>query len=354
MFRGLCLILLFSLTNLVFAQDNPVIMPDDLPDPLQLDAPIDKIVNADVSQFAWLDNDTLVFEIDRIGYQYDVSSDTLTELESSPFIAEMNEDFHVWYQVLSNGGIIQSPYVHPGGEWYDIIYPANLSYNCGATCGGRIFMSGLYRYSDGATPSSDYIYRPLAFEGIPSSRIIWSRDNSTALITLTNEVGAPPVILHVNLISREITTIPLSYGDITTDSLLAISEDGQRVAFRSHTTNDPRVTSTASQNLLIWETPVYSENCACTYDGVIHRIEPLDLMPETDQKFAGVGFVDADTLLYIGELGLMRHNLLTGISTPLDRELNVGWIRTAVFSPDNQHVAITTEQGLFVLPLFAP
>lgn len=342
----LILTLFFSLAFTISAQDD-VLMPDDLPHPILSDEIIENIYFADVTQFAWFDSETLLFEIGEQGYTYSLSNDTLTELDISPFRAEMNQEFLTWYQVLEGTEIIQSPYPEAGDDWYTILYASNLTYNCGATCDGRIYMSGMYRNSGDNQPDSDYVYHPLPFGGMPSNRILWSRDSSSAIVTLESAYVVHGSMYHLNLQTNETTQIPVELSDIS-DSLLAISDDGNRVAFRSSMSFD---NYPSGQKIIIWETPYHDDLCACTYDGQTHIISPFPLVENRGNSFAGVGFVDEDTILYIGEMGLMRHNLLTGVSSIIDPELNVGWIHTAVFSPDNQHVAITTQQGLYILAL---
>ncbi len=83
------MMLLLISTGQNVAQDT-VIMPDDLPEPV-FATEGNIIFYADPHQFAWLDNETLVFtpfnertedwEELAQGYQYDLSTNTLIELE---------------------------------------------------------------------------------------------------------------------------------------------------------------------------------------------------------------------------------------------------------------------------------
>jgi hypothetical protein len=68
------------------------------------------------------------------------------------------------------------------------------------------------------------------------------------------------------------------------------------------------------------------------------------------QNFAGISFLDEDTLLYISTEGLIRYSMSTGESSLINPLFNSYWMEAAVFSPDNRHVAVTTEQGLYLLP----
>jgi hypothetical protein len=131
--------------------------------------------------------------------------------------------------------------------------------------------------------------------------------------------------------------------------VLGLSPDGRRVTiatlgYFSETESELE----NRQKLIIWDAPHHDDACACTYDAVSHVI-----YSETDnygKNFVGVAFVDEDTILYIGNEGLFRHTISTGESVLLDPAFNTHWINLAIFSPDNRHVAVTTAQGLYVLP----
>lgn len=346
MYRILSILLIFMITGFALAQDEVIIMPENLPNPILTG---EEIALLDNNNLVWLDNFRLVFEADNESYQYDILSDDVIQLEQSPFYVSMNANFLAWYQVLEDTVVHQSPFEDEG--WHHILYLSDYSYVCGLNCSEYISMAGWYLPGTTENPDELYTYAPFDIPYSRDNSLYWSADNSTLLVVLSNEFGMSPLILHHDFETNETVNLPISYGDITRDRVLAISGDGERVAIRSHMLSNEDTDSTQFQKLYIWQAPYHDELCACTYDAQIHVIESALRQENIGSYFAGVGFVNENTILYIGELGLMRHNLLTGISVPIDRELNVGWIRTAVFSPDFQHVAITTEQGLFILPL---
>lgn len=361
MYRLFSILLIFMITGFALAQDEAVIMPDDLPEPI-FTTERSTIYLADPHQFAWIDNETLVFtpfnkrtegwedDSTAMGYVYDLNSETLIELETSPFHTTMQEEYRDLFEVMPDTTVHQSPYVQDfedGNTLHHIVYTSQFfgrwslyDYFNSIMMRGRYFVDN----SDEINRQSSS-FMPIRHD-FGADILFWSPNNQSFVIQKSVTYGAGYSISHIN---EEGEDVHVRYGlsDDLNDRILVISEDGNHLAFSSHSNDDPLA---VGQSLYIWQAPYHDELCACTYDAqIIDMIAPIDGTQEI--SFAGVGFVNENTILYIGELGLMRHNLLTGISVPIDRELNVGWIRTAVFSPDFQHVAITTEQGLFILPL---
>ena len=356
------MMLLLISTGQNVAQDT-VIMPDDLPEPV-FATEGNIIFYADPHQFAWLDNETLVFtpfnertedwEELAQGYQYDLSTNTLIELESSPFEADMDEETRDWFQVRPEATVHQSPYAIDaggGGTIRHVMYISRFLGQCFNECSALIVMGG--RYFVDAEQNPDFVmssFIPVHFQ-YDTDILFWSRDNQSTVIQTGVVYGQGYRLSHIN---EEGNDVHIRYGlhDNINDRILAMSDDGNYLAFSSHSNDDSLA---IGQSLYIWQAPYHDDACSCTYDAqIVDMIAPINQNAPNEILFAGVGFVNENTILYIGESGLMRHNLLTGISTSLDRELNVGWIRTAVFSPDLEHVAITTEEGLYILETFAP
>mgnify|MGYP000465540359 CR=1 FL=1 len=360
----LFLTLFFTLVFGISAQDD-ILMPDDLPDPVYTEDISQIFYYADPHQFAWIDNETLVFAPYRelyayeesqldIAYHYSLSTGTLTQLDSSPFHATMSEETRNWFQVSEYATTVyQSPYILEGGGTYThhIMYISRFSGRCGIECSNAIMMRGRYAInSDGELDESLSSFMPIETNYTGNITLFWTRNGLEpyALLQMSIPYGQGEYV-YISHPRNDIRT-PIYLHNLPEDRILAVSDDGTRAAYSSHHT-EPGA-SESGQKLYIWHAPYHDEHCACTYDGRLYFINPVNPESQTRRySFAGASFVDEDTILYIGDMGLMRHNLLTGISTIIDPELNVSWIRTAVFSPDNQHVAITTEQGLYVLPL---
>lgn len=353
MYRILSIVLLFLITGLTLAQDDPVIMPDDLPEPVFSDN--FSIFYAGIQEIAWLDNETLVFttpeQASEIGYHYSLTDDRLTQLESNPFRLTMTDEELVYYQASATDPVYHSPYADEF-DTHHLMYTSIIQVDCGGVC--TIVMQGRYHApmnNELDNVSNNYV--PADFLSFAGFDVVWGQDDNSAVIEVGSPYGGSTTFNYINFDGGLIEGIvDFRIIDNVDDRILGISADGKHVAFASYW--NPSGTENVvynSQRLIIWTAPYYDELCSCTYDAQIHVIESALRQENIGSYFAGVGFVNENTILYIGELGLMRHNLLTGISVPIDRELNVGWIRTAVFSPDFQHVAITTEQGLFILPL---
>lgn len=262
----------------------------------------------------------------------------------------MPADYREWYQVGLDDIIYRQPYNDPQFDdaLHRILYDSQL-HNQSQT----LTMIGYFdEQTDDELEFASNFYFPVHINDWNFDTVFWGR-NDTATIQIGYR-GQGATTYYLDLRTRESTLIRGALADQLYDRIFAISDDGNYVAYSSSVfisdTDLP-----VGQSLYIWQAPYHDDACSCTYDAqIVDMIAPINQNAPNEILFAGVGFVNENTILYIGESGLMRHNLLTGISTPLDRELNVGWIRTAVFSPDLEHVAITTEEGLYILETFAP
>jgi hypothetical protein len=311
-----------------------------------------RIVSAYPYQFGWLDNETLVFtpfrkdfsSHDESGlyesYSYSLMNNALVAEEASPFFANWNTEARNSVQAGLNP-IHRSPYT-PDND-YKVVYESPYFVVQGGIWPMNIIMEGEYFYYPDTGSRYGYTSLEPALDGLVS--VLWSQDNSAFILELAvpssvtfryyKEQGYPITINH-HLID---------YGD----SFLAFSGDGNRLALATHDRFSATETEQAyQQKLIIWNAPRHDDACTCTYDPVSHVI--YSEADNEGKNFVGAGFVDEDTIIYIGNEGMYRHSISTGESTLIDAAFNTHWINLAIFSPDNRHVAVTTEQGLYVLP----
>lgn len=356
--RFIILSCLLLITVTVFRAQEIVIMPDDLPEPILVD---ERLLIADPHQLVWLNVSTglLAFELrsplneaDNVvtSYSYRIADNFLYQNEHSIFQLDLSPQLREQYQVTEDVIIFQSPYSITSDSAdvsRQIIYTSDMLTNCGIECNPFMIMVGefnFYRTEQGEF--YDNTYYPVDFRSHNEFIVHWGW-RQTALVKT-----APYFSNNGGLYLVDINTansIEISTSLHQDDRTLAISDDGRQVAYTSFTRSPQN--NDFQRSISIWTAPYHDEGCGCTYDANLYYITPEIINSERDIHFAGVGFVDENTILYIGELGLIRHNLQTGISTILDPELNVGWIRTAVFSQNSRHVAVTSEDGLYILPL---
>lgn len=354
--RFFLLFLLCLLSVPTLANEDNIPMPD-LPDEPILVPSIWDLSWPEAYQIVWLDNQTVVINFDATGnsadrgnrtYSYDVSSANLLELEESLFVADWDEEQVAFFQ-SGNHAVHRSPFPNEDGI-ISMIYESDLHIECGTECIGTLILYGYYQVHDENT----IVYREGTYRAMPvpaqtGINVHWSRDNKVLLMEMGNNYSPDISLHHLDLQTGETSRLPFYLLDWNKDHVFGLSPDGQRVLLATEVYTENRDYAPERwQKLLIWDAPRHDDACACTYDPVSHVV-----YSETNNEghnFAGAGFVDEDTILYIGNEGMYRHTISTGESVLLDAAFNTHWINLAIFSPDNRHVAVATEQGLYVLP----
>jgi hypothetical protein len=349
--RYFSLFLLFLLSIPSLAQED-FPMPDLPDEPIFISDDIRELMWIEAYQFAWLDNQNLTFTFAPMSvpyqvsnpytaYSYNLRTELLAELDASPFILDWNAEIQEYFQA-GDYLIHRSPYPNENSS-VPILYNSRLPEF------GALFLYGLY-WSDSEDYGSDqYPLRISPYRGF-GFNLHWSSHNSAALIELGNEYSPTVSLAYINLSTGDIRILPFALTEFISDRAFGISPDGQRVILATDEfyTDNMNYSPELWQKLIIWDAPSHDDACACTYDPVSHVI--YSEIDNEGKNFAGVGFVDENTILYIGNEGLFRHTISTGESVLLDPAFNTHWINLAIFSPDNRHVAVTTEQGLYVLP----
>lgn len=357
--RFFLLFVLVLLTVPSLAQED-FAMPDLPDEPIFADERLNWIEHDEIS---WIDNSKLVFipyqqehyseEELTMGYLYSLDDRSLITLEYAPFFANWSEEKREFFQ--AGNYTVHRPVFSDEFGRIPVIYQSTAYMVCGGECVGTIIMSGSYD-DETSTSYNDDFYAPLPMPAQTSLDIYWSRNLNAAVIEMGSNYAGPRSLFYVefNLQTRHrdayrIETDFEFYGG----RVLGLSPDGRQVLFES----DERVAAADGTGIVtrpflyIWTAPYHEEHCQCTYDAQSRQIEgEMADRPNQGRNFAGISFLDADTLLYISTEGLFRYSMSTGESILLNPEFNSYWIESAAFSPDNRNIAVTTAQGLYVLP----
>lgn len=352
--RRLFLFLLLCLLSLPTSAQEDYLTPTLPDEPIFISNGTEIVHWAEAYHFAWIDNENLVFTFANMSvalseagsfraYSYSLEMDTVTELDNSPFVITGNAEIRDFFRP-ANYAIHRSPFPNENGT-IPILFESTLA--CDWHCFGVLVLYGYYRLDGGEQGSIQY---PLTRPTNGGFNVHWSRNNNAVLMELGNNYTPDVSLSYVDLSTGEVIILPFYLINWDYDHAFGISADGGRIALATDQfyTENTDFSSELWQKLIIWDAPHHDDACACTYDPVSHVI-----YSETDnhgKNFVGVGFVDEDAILYIGNEGMFKHSISTGESTLIDAAFNTHWVNLAVFSPDNRHVAVTTEQGLYVLP----
>ena len=361
--RYFLLFLLFLLTVPSLAQGNDFQMPELPAEPVFSSAWA--VYNAQTYQFAWLDNETLVFtpydywynlpeDSPYETYSYNLPDNTVVALDEPQFRADWNSAWRETFKALPNVDIYRSPYFW-GDENVSIVsvlYQSSYYISCGPECSGTMIMIGSYEENPARETPYHAYYAPLAFTSGAYIKPHWSPNHNAVVVEAETGYGGGNLLIYRNPDNEVFIPFPLS--DTPNDQFFAFSPSGRRLVIASGARFDENNPADEEwwQKLIIWDAPPEDPECQCTYhEGSAQVIySPTNQEDYRRRNFAGVGFVDEDTILYIGNEGLFRHTISTGESVLLDPAFNTHWINLAIFSPDNRHVAVTTGQGLYVLP----
>lgn len=367
--RFFLLFLLFFLSLPTLAQGEDYPMPDLPAEPVFSDAWATYYTHS--YQWAWLDNETLVFTpYDRWyslpedspyeTYSYNLSDSSLISLDEPLFRANWNSEWRETFKAQPELEIYRSPYeirFQQGDETeyvsaVTVLYQSSYYISCGPECSGTMIMIGSYQEDPTIETPRHAYYEPLDFTSGFDIKVHWSPNPATFVVESETGYGGGNLLIYQSYGNESVIRHPLTYTP--NDQFLAFSPSARRVAIATGVAFDENYTTNEQwwQKLIIWDAPPEDPECECTYhEGSAQVIySPSNQEDYRRRNFAGVGFVDEDTILYIGNEGLFKHTISTGESILLDPAFNTHWINLAIFSPDNRHVAVTTAQGLYVLP----
>jgi hypothetical protein len=276
----------------------------------------------------WLDNETLLFELDGVGYHYAVGEQTLTTLEQSPFRLYPTEDDIAYYQIecteLPDCAIPKSPYVQEG--IVPIIYSSTLTIQCGSECYDNLNMVGRY---DTTSPG---IYHPFDVNGI-GLRVEWAASSATALVLRPQVYGCCYALFLVHL---EIPYPSALVGFLDVDGrFFALSPDGSQILYSSYCDDAPHCLHWWQAHLPTEVEPWLTE--------AEQRVYPL----RDQTPLIGAGFIPGDDehILMLDSTGIVRFNLNTGEREILNNAVTQQGYLRAVFSPDAGQVALIDMNG---------
>jgi hypothetical protein len=359
--RRLFLLLLCLLSLPTVAQEDYA-MPELPDEPIFAD---ERLISIRHNFIQWVDNDTLVFapyqnehyrdeELD-LGYQYQLSTGSLNRLDFAPFFAEWSAEKREFFQT-GNYRVHRPVFSDERGR-IPVIYQSSVKMVCGGECLGTVIMTGSYEDANSTSYNEDF-YTPLPMPAQTDLEVYWSRNLQAAVFEMSSNYAGPRSLfyLELDIESRHRLAYRIETDfEFYSGRVLGLSPDGRHVILES---DERQVAPEGSVYdwvtvpfLIIWTAPYHDEHCQCTYDAEIRRIDgEIADIPNQQKNFAGISFLDEDTLLYTSTEGLMRYSMSTGERSLVNPLFNSYWMETAVFSPDNRHIAVVTAQGLYVLP----
>jgi hypothetical protein len=323
-------------------------LPNWLPDEPIME---DFIHSLATPQMVWLDDNTLIFEGDETSrddnvtaFQYEVNSDELTPLETSPLRLELTPELIYHFQLAPYASIFHSPFSN--GDFAPVIYESALSVRCGNECGGGLIMVG--RYSELETHELfESTYHPLTDVTAQCGVYVnWGRADTAVLHVgwCYGSAGSTLYHLHLNG-THPAQRLPLFIGYLSDldQHVLAISEYGNRVLYSGLTSAlDPPLNEPLS--LYYWQATQTTESDPLSD---VERIVEIRAGSAEYYSFTAANFIrDDDThILAVHIDGIVRINLNTDEREILNPEINAGWVRLGYFSPDNRHLALVTYNG---------
>lgn len=355
--------LLFLLSVPSLANEDNIPMPSLPAEPIYVkQGPVIR------QHYVWLDNDTFRFTpYNNDGptssdpyeaYEYHLSSATLERLDWSPFYFLPDEEFasliDFWEGDTSYNSyrrmVARSPYTQSAEEFALFVYSGTAYRECGIMCGYVMSYLGLAAPSEGNVYSESYIH-PFTAPLLLVSQPMWAADGSF----LVYGEGAEPesgccwtsysfIDLETNEVSQyfggDSAWIPVN-GPFNNGIYALSSEFAPRVLYGDWLEN-------IHNRLILWTgSHLGSEECHCM---LLPESKIFSL--EAEQHFSGANFIegDKDHFLAVAPDGLRLYEIETGEFTVLNPELNSQWIDLAVFSPDNQHMAVLVDENMYVLP----
>ena len=282
--------------------------------------------------------------------QYNVSTDKVTRIDPSPFYFEPTSERISFYQMdmtYLNSTVynsFRSPF-QTDDSVHTVIYGGPKAAFCGLECGetNLVMMGkngGLPDRSWNDTPFDPNAvtllsYRPLDILSTGQFSVYWGRGNKVAVIGTDAAYGIGKQLYFTTL--GVSPSIPIDFVQPGIGSyLLAISEDGTRVLYTTPGT-DPNKTI-----LHLWQVVLPTKDTPYST-----TVLPTKVFTGGTQGtfFAGANFIpnDADHFIALDNAGIVRVDVNSGAATVLNPNINAKSIRLAVFSPDNQHVAVLTK-----------
>jgi hypothetical protein len=214
--RCFIILLMLCLLSLPTSAQEGFPVPSLPDEPIFVSTDREVVQWAELYQFAWLDNQNLVFTFSNItlssigtdpnlGYSYNVQTDNLTLLENSPFVSNWDEDKRAFFQA-GNYIVHHSPYPNQNGI-IPIVYESTLYTECGSECIGTLIMYGNYQ-EDGA--SYHGYYDPLSIHAQTGINIHWSRNNNAILMEMGGNFSAYIGLHWVDLSTSNLILIMFS------------------------------------------------------------------------------------------------------------------------------------------------
>lgn len=245
-------------------------------------------------------------------YSYDVESGYLTSIQTMPFIRRLNFDEQAHFQMRDD-------YAYVAPDDARIVYIADFTISSYFYGRGSDFVQYLYAVGN----LEDGHFLPTRITVQPSFQIRWSDDSSAFVIETRAPYGGVRPIFYVvydySLIRQFTETYVAQLG--TFESIFDISPDGRRILFPNY------------HGLMLWDPMSHGE----PLDSGVPDAQIIDA-----GNVIGAAFVpeDENLLLFVNEQGVIEYNLATHEYTVLDSNINSNWASWAMFSPNNETIAL--------------
>jgi hypothetical protein len=278
------------------------------------------------------DSAILYFAVNNILFnterkQYEVATASIDDVSAPPRTIQLSEDqqrsFHAWN---STG------YIAPDQDTF--IYVSTYQ------IGSRVSESNLYAFGT----LSDSVFLPSrvsAFDPL-NDRFRWSDDSSTLVIETSAPYGGIEVPYYIK--SQKSgncwcafveTRLPMDLN--TGDAIYDLSPNGERLLYPAY-----------RNTIGYWDVNIDTTFGQAKDTGIFLPLENVigaAFLPDTQ-----------DEILAVNEVGIIRYDVKQRQSVVIDPKINSKWANWAMFSPDNQWVAVLAggepaRKELFVLPV---
>jgi hypothetical protein len=361
----------FALLLLLCLFYLPVVAQDSYPMPTLPDTPIFVLEASKMRHhYVWLDNETLRFtpftyDSMTIGldpyeaYDYHVTSNRLERLNWSPFYLVPDENLRTLLEfsddTTSYGRfrdlIPRSPYAPSAEDNALFLYSAHNVRECGVMCGYVISYSGMAVFSDVAF-SASYVH-PFTAPLLLVSKPFWAADGEFVVYVEGAEPEAGCCWDTFSFINLETNEVLQGFGSNSSANYNFINTPVSNAVYALSSEFAPRVLygdwmEGLHSELVLWTgSRLGSEECHCML-----LPENKTFALEMNEHFAGANFIEGDErhILAVAPDGLRLYEVDTGEFIVINPELNSNLVDLAIFSPDNQHVAVIVDTNLYVLP----
>jgi WD40 repeat protein len=284
--------------------------------------------------------DTNTYSDLHVTYQYDLKTQRLEPIASTPWLVDLAPQQREHYRAVST-----KAYISPDKQM--MVYVSQADKFSPAEGGLRSHLFAIGQHLD--DPKARGWYFPIRAGADFTRNYIYWNDNSNAFLLMYDSPYGGGTSLRYIKLNRvhpdgEIRETTLEGFD-TFQSIYDISPDGNRILFPSFD----------GYELRLWDARIPLQDGDTDASCATKTI--------ADAKTIGAAFIpdDENHILMVDGQGISRYDLNTHIRQSINPKINSAWAGWASFSPDNQYVALLGENlkgsvlftDVYVLPVNA-